>query len=126
MAKAIREPPDPESTQARDPLHFIVGQDRTGLWVVVETHGLYGGIFCDKESALRFAKSESADRASELELTSETLELKAGEWRVKALLGPSASRSSGEERHCTVPSLVVEKNRIFRGRSRLPKEAGHV
>jgi hypothetical protein len=76
MAQALREPPGAENAHATgDPLHFVVGRDRTGHWVVTETHGLYGGIFCDRATALRFAKFESADRASELELISETIEL---------------------------------------------------
>jgi hypothetical protein len=78
MARAFKEPPTPEIAQTNDPLHFIVGQDCRGNWVVIETHGLYGGVFCDKRSALRFAKSESADRPSKLELTSQTLHLKGG------------------------------------------------
>jgi hypothetical protein len=72
----LRETSEPEDTEASDdPLHFIVGQDHTGHWVVTETHGLYGGIFCDKRAALRFAKFETADRKGELEVTSERIEL---------------------------------------------------
>jgi len=74
MAQALKEPPGTGKAPG-DPLHFIVGRDRTGHWIVTETHGLYGGIFCDKATALRFARFESADRSSELELTSETIEL---------------------------------------------------
>jgi hypothetical protein len=57
-----------------DPLHFVVGQDRRGNWVVTETHGLYGGIFCSKDAALRFAKFETADRLGECAVTGERLE----------------------------------------------------
>jgi hypothetical protein len=51
MAQTLLEPPGAGKAPG-DPLHFIVGQDRTGNWVVTETHGLYGGIFCDKVTAL--------------------------------------------------------------------------
>jgi hypothetical protein len=57
-----------------DPLHFVVGQDRSGNWVVTETHGLYGGIFCSKDAALRFAKFETAERLCECAVTGERLE----------------------------------------------------
>ena len=59
-----------------DPLHFVVGQHRSGLWVVTETHGLYGGIFCSKAAALRFAKFETADRAGDCAVTAEPLEFR--------------------------------------------------
>jgi hypothetical protein len=76
MAQALKEASCREGTEASSgPLHFIVGKDLTGHWVVTETHGLYGGIFCDKDAALRFAKFETADRQSELEFTSKCLEL---------------------------------------------------
>jgi hypothetical protein len=65
---------DAEASQ--DPLHFVVGQDHSGLWVVTETHGLYGGIFCSKDAALRFAKFETAERAGDCAVTAEPLEFR--------------------------------------------------
>lgn len=76
MTEALRETAgEEEPAECADPLHFIIGQDRGGHWIVTETHGLYGGIFCSKDAALRFAKFETANRNGELELTSERLEL---------------------------------------------------
>jgi hypothetical protein len=76
MTEALRETIGGEDhAESEDPLHFIVGQDCSGHWVVTETHGLYGGIFCDKKAAVRFAKFETADRKGEVELTSERVEL---------------------------------------------------
>jgi hypothetical protein len=57
-----------------DPLHFVVGQDGSGNWIVTETHGLYGGIFCSKDAALRFAKFETAERVGECAVSEERLE----------------------------------------------------
>ncbi len=37
---------------------LLVGQDRAGHWVVQETAGLLGGLFVDREAALRFARAE--------------------------------------------------------------------
>jgi hypothetical protein len=35
---------------------FTIGQDRRGQWVVFDQLGLTGGLFTDRETALRFAK----------------------------------------------------------------------
>lgn len=64
-----------KDAEIADPLHFVIGRDRSGNWIVTETHGLYGGIFCSKDAALRFAKFEAANRNGELEFTDERLEL---------------------------------------------------
>jgi hypothetical protein len=34
---------------------FTIGQDRRGQWVVFDQLGLTGGLFTDRETALRFA-----------------------------------------------------------------------
>jgi|HubBroStandDraft_4_1064222.scaffolds.fasta_scaffold588703_1 hypothetical protein len=75
MTQELTDAEDPDASS--DPLHFVVGQDHSGHWVVTETHGLYGGIFCSKEAALRFAKFESAARPGDCALTSERLEFEA-------------------------------------------------
>jgi hypothetical protein len=78
MEKTMTEPPKgadaANDLESVDPLHFVVGQDRRGNWVVTETHGLYGGIFCSRDAALRFAKFETADRLGECAVTGERLE----------------------------------------------------
>ncbi len=57
-----------------EPLHFVIGQDGSGYWVVAEAHGRYGGIFCSKDAALRFAKFESGDRLGECAVVDGRLE----------------------------------------------------
>jgi len=42
---------------------FIVGQDRSGRWIVRDEQGLIGGVFRDREAAERFAAFESGHRA---------------------------------------------------------------
>jgi hypothetical protein len=75
MAQELREAGSAEDADgSQDPLHFVVGQDRSGHWIVTETHGLYGGIFCSKDAALRFAKFETGDRAGDCAVTSEHVE----------------------------------------------------
>ncbi|HKH81603.1 MAG TPA: hypothetical protein VKA03_08355 [Methylovirgula sp.] len=55
--------------------HFLVGRDRHG-WVVVETHGLCGGLFCDEAAALRYAKRESQGCSAAIEISRRPLDLK--------------------------------------------------
>ena len=38
--------------------HTLVGPDARGHWVVRDEAGLYGGVFLDRERALRFAAEE--------------------------------------------------------------------
>lgn len=74
-AGEAQEPEEPKEPSAGDEfLHFVVGQDRAGLWVVTETHGLYGGIFCSKDAALRFAKFETADRRCDIGMSADRME----------------------------------------------------
>jgi hypothetical protein len=41
------------------PLAFLVGQDGEGHWLAVETHGLGGGIFRSRDTAVQYARDES-------------------------------------------------------------------
>jgi hypothetical protein len=78
VAQALNETGEAKGADASgDPLHFVVGQDHSGHWIVTEAHGRYGGIFCSKDAALRFAKFERADRAGDCAVTSERLEFAA-------------------------------------------------
>jgi hypothetical protein len=54
-------------------LHFLVGRDRSNRWIVIETSGCYGGIFTDRDTAVRYARFESGSRTSSIEVTSEVL-----------------------------------------------------
>jgi hypothetical protein len=56
-----------------DPLSFIIGRDRAGQWIVVERHGLYGGIFNSELAAVRFAKFESGGQRSSVLVSSRPL-----------------------------------------------------
>lgn len=43
-------------------LQFVVGQDEEGHWVVVESQGRGGGIFINREAALKYAAFETGQR----------------------------------------------------------------
>ena len=59
------------SDAAGDPIRFVIARGAANRWIVMETHGLYGGVFVSKEAAVRFADSESGDRNATLEFIRE-------------------------------------------------------
>ena len=71
MAKAEKaEPP----SWLRPPL-FMIGQDCRGNWVVQDQNGVCGGLFVDRDAALRFVRSETGYRPRAVVMVSEGLEL---------------------------------------------------
>jgi glutamate 5-kinase len=58
----------------RPPL-FMVGRDRRGNWVVQEQKGMRGGLFVDREAALRYVRSENGFRAQAVVMVSGDFEL---------------------------------------------------
>lgn len=61
----------------RPPL-FMIGQDRRGNWVVRDQKGIRGGLFVNREAALRFVRSENADRPQGVIMVSGGIELDMG------------------------------------------------
>lgn len=54
---------------------FIVGQDERGRWLVVERHGRGGGIFVDRQTALKYAAFETGHSSESVLCSNETLTL---------------------------------------------------
>ena len=69
QAKQV-EPP----SWLRPPL-FMLGQDLRGNWVVQEQKGARGGLFVDREAALRFIRAETGRQPRAIVMVSEILEL---------------------------------------------------
>lgn len=38
---------------------FLLGQNTAGMWVIRETTGRRAGLFCSREAAIKYARSES-------------------------------------------------------------------
>jgi hypothetical protein len=72
QAKQV-EPP----SWLRPPL-FMLGQDLRGNWVVQEQKGARGGLFADREAALRFIRAEAGRQPRAIVMVSEILELDTG------------------------------------------------
>jgi hypothetical protein len=56
-------------------LTFIVGQDRKGHWVALETHGKRGGIFASKDAAINYAAFEVGNGSGAVRVTAKPIEL---------------------------------------------------
>ncbi|HMN71101.1 MAG TPA: hypothetical protein PKA55_04435 [Rhodoblastus sp.] len=57
---------------------FLIGQDSCGRWVVQDRRGLCGGLFINREEAIRFAMLESGLKPQAVLMVPEGLELSLG------------------------------------------------
>jgi hypothetical protein len=64
------EPP----SRRRPPL-FMVGQDGRGNWVVQDKKGMRGGLFVNREAALRYVRSENGSKPQAILIVTGELEL---------------------------------------------------
>ncbi len=65
-----------KTSAAEAAAHFIVGRDSANHWVVIETHGLSGGLFADQAAAMRFVKEESHGRPGAVEIADQRLDFR--------------------------------------------------
>lgn len=54
---------------------FMIGQDSRGNWVVKDQRGVRGGLFVERDAALRFVRSENRIHPHALVMVSDALEL---------------------------------------------------
>ena len=54
---------------------YVVGQDRQGRWVALESQGLGGGYFRSREAAFQYAVGETRRRAGAVRLSAEPLRI---------------------------------------------------
>jgi len=52
----------PSIVPSSRPLHFLIGKDSRGNWVVQDERGLCGGLFVERIQALRFAMFENGNK----------------------------------------------------------------
>ena len=58
----LHESAEEGAASDQEPPSFIVGRDDENHWVVVEAHGLCGGIFATEAAAMRYAREQSQGR----------------------------------------------------------------
>jgi hypothetical protein len=64
----------PSTSLLRRPL-FMIGQDERGNWVVQDEYGICGGLFVNREAALRYIRAENDYRPQAVVTISGILEL---------------------------------------------------
>jgi hypothetical protein len=64
----------PSRPLLRRPL-FMVGQDERGNWVVQDEYGICGGLFVNRDAALRFVREENDRQPQAIVMISGILEL---------------------------------------------------
>jgi hypothetical protein len=67
------EPPSSDAGTASN--IFLVGRNSRGQWVVQDERGLCGGLFVDRNKAIRFAMDETGKRPQAIRLVTGILEL---------------------------------------------------
>ena len=55
--------------------HFLLGQDGRGNWVVQDQGAVRGGLFINRDAALRFIRFENSDRLQAVTMVPGVLEL---------------------------------------------------
>jgi len=58
----MKQAAPPSIVPSSRPLHFLIGKDSRGNWVVQDERGLCGGLFVDRTQALRFAMFENGNK----------------------------------------------------------------
>jgi hypothetical protein len=67
---------EPPSTQPRAARNiFLVGRDSHGHWVVQDERGLCGGLFVDRNKAIRYAMDETGRQPQAIKIVPGILEL---------------------------------------------------
>ena len=85
---------------------FMVGRDRRGNWVVQEQNGVRGGLFVDRDAALRFVRSENGRRPHAIIMVSGVLEL---DMAAKPTAKPNAKPSAAPYRHVPADAQPVRR-----------------
>ena len=72
------EPPASEKPPSCGTSIVLIGKNRRGQWVAQERTGLYGGLFIDRISAMRYALFENGHHPEAIVPVTFTLELDIG------------------------------------------------
>ncbi|VFU07608.1 RAG2 PHD domain containing protein [Methylocella tundrae] len=85
----LNETADGGSASKHEPPSLIVGRDEANHWVVVEAHGLCGGIFATEAAAMRYACEESRGRAGAVRIAHHLVALDLASPQRRPALGQS-------------------------------------
>jgi hypothetical protein len=72
--KAVHQAKEPPSRPNPDALRFIITKDASNNWILMETHGLCGGVFVSRDAAIHFADLECRNREATFEVVTGSIE----------------------------------------------------
>jgi hypothetical protein len=91
---------EPPSSEHSAPANiFLVGRDSRGHWVVQDERGLCGGLFVDRNKAIRFAMDETGKRPQAIRLVPGILELDMSRPAAASLPPRTADIDDAHQRH---------------------------
>ncbi|WP_245504392.1 hypothetical protein [Lichenihabitans psoromatis] len=76
MPDDIQQPSHSNPMPLRLDPTFVVGMDRNGSWLAIETHGLGGGIFLDRDAATHYAEFETGHRPGSVLVSTDLVQLR--------------------------------------------------
>ena len=82
---------------------FLIGQDRAGHWLAIETHGLGGGLFASRDAALGYARAETGRRPGAIQIAPQPITLRHALPADTARAGRRANSDQGRpKRNCLI------------------------
>ncbi len=90
---------EPPATEGKPSNMFLVGRDSRGHWVVQDERGLCGGLFVDRNRAVRFAMDETGKRPQAIRLVPGILELDMSRPSGKIPPLPAADHDTAREHY---------------------------
>jgi hypothetical protein len=70
----VRQAKEPPGRLNPDALKFVIAEDASRNWIVMEAHGLCGGVFASREAAIHFADLECRNREATFEVVTGRIE----------------------------------------------------
>ncbi|RZK80281.1 MAG: RAG2 PHD domain containing protein [Methylobacterium sp.] len=74
---AVPSPAGPAGAEGPG-LSFTIGQDTSGYWIALESHGIAGGLFRNRDDAIRYARVEIRNGAGEIRFATGPVALRVG------------------------------------------------
>ena len=74
----VPSPAGPPAAAGDSRLSFTVGQDASGCWVALESHGIAGGLFRNRDDAIHYVGAEIRNGRGEIRFATGPIAFKAG------------------------------------------------
>ena len=78
LSTAVFPSPAHSAAAGAPGLSFTIGQDASGCWVALESHGIAGGLFRNRDDAIHYAGIEIRDGAGEIHFATGPVAFRVG------------------------------------------------